>query len=178
MRKHHLGSATLLAVSLLASGAFAGGPTASGSLTVTATVQSGISLSILNAGGMESNMGTANASTDLGSVSKYGAAPSGFSIATFSDHWVLASTNGIGIDVTKSNLTSTDYTLTAQLASAPASGIAWYVDSVQLTDADPVTLATSATYGQTLQHPWSIVLQDSASAASINNVIDFVATAN
>ena len=52
--------------------------TSSGTLTVTGTVESSINLTIESAGGTTSGTGTAAATSDLGSVSKYGSAPTGF----------------------------------------------------------------------------------------------------
>src|SRR6185369_8539497 len=96
--------------------------TSSGTLTVTGTVESSISLTIESAGGTTSGTGTAAATSDLGNISKFGSAPTGFTLARGASNWTLSST--VGVQVVKSNLTSTDYTLTAQLGSAPASGVA------------------------------------------------------
>jgi hypothetical protein len=89
----------------------------SGTLTVTGTVESSISLTIESAGGTTSGTGTPAATSDLGSISKYGSAPTGFTLARGASDWTVSSTVGVKVD--KSNLTSTDYTLTAQLGSAP-----------------------------------------------------------
>ena len=113
--------AVAVAVLTLAFASVASADTASGTLTVTGTVESSINLTIESAGGTTSGTGTAAATSALGSISKYSAAPTGFTLARGASDWTLSSTVGVKVD--KANLTSTDYTLTAQLGSAPASGI-------------------------------------------------------
>src|SRR3954454_21430947 len=95
--------------------------TSSGTLTVMGTVESSISLTIESAGGTTSGTGTAAATSDLGNISKLGSAPTAFTLARGASDWTISST--VGVQVVKANLTSTDYTLTAQLGSAPASGV-------------------------------------------------------
>jgi predicted secreted protein len=159
--------------------AFATGATAatsSGTLTVMGTVESSISLTIESAGGTTSGTGTAAATSDLGNISKYGSAPTGFTLARGASNWTLSST--VGVQVDKANLTSTDYTLTAQLGSAPASGITWKLNGSTLSDSAATTLTSTGTYGSTGSYSWDIVVADSAAAAAIDNSISFTATSN
>ncbi|HEX6098004.1 MAG TPA: hypothetical protein VF432_16880 [Thermoanaerobaculia bacterium] len=150
--------------------------TSSGTLTVTGTVASSINLTIESAGGTTSGTGTASVTSALGSISKYGSAPAGFTLARGASNWTLSST--IGVKVDKANLTSTDYTLTAQLGSAPASGITWKLNGSTLSDASATTLTSTGTYGSTGSYSWDVVVADSAAAAAIDNAIDFTATSN
>lgn len=150
--------------------------TSSGTLTVTATVASSINLTIESAGGTTSGLGTNAATSALGTISKYGSAPTGFTLARGASNWTLSSTAGVKVD--KANLTSTDYTLTAQLGSAPASGITWKLNGSTLSDAAATTLTSTGTYGSTGSYSWDIVVADSAAAAAIDNAIDFTATSN
>jgi predicted secreted protein len=158
----------------VASGAFAA--TSSATLTVTATVDSSISMTIESAGGTTSGTGTSAATSALGSISKFGSAPTGFTLARGASNWTLSST--VGVQVDKANLTSTDYTLTAQLGSAPASGVAWKLNGSTLSDSAATTLTSTGTYGSTGSYSWDIVVADSAAAAAIDNTIDFTATSN
>ncbi len=148
----------------------------SGTLTVTGTVESSISLTVESAGGTTSGTGTAAASSDLGNISKFGSAPTGFTLARGASNWTLSST--VGVQVVKANLTSTDYTLTAQLGSAPASGIAWKLNGSTLSDSAAVTLTSTGTYASTGSYSWDIVVADSAAAAAIDNTINFTAASN
>lgn len=150
--------------------------TNSGTLTVTGTVASSISLTVESAGGTTSGTGTAAANSDLGSISKFGSAPTGFTLARGASNWTLSST--VGVQVDKANLTSTDYTLTAQLGSAPASGIAWKLNGSTLSDSSATTLTSTGTYASTGSYSWDIVVADSAAAAAIDNTINFTATSN
>lgn len=167
---------TLAVLAILAIPSFAHAATSSGTLTVTGTIESSISLTVESAGGTTSGTGTAAATSDLGSISKYGSAPTGFTLARGASNWTISST--IGIQVDKANLTSTDYTLMAQLGSAPASGVTWKLNGSALSDSAATTLTSTGTYGSTGSYSWDIVVAHSASAAAIDNAINFTATSN
>lgn len=168
--------AALAFAAVVATAAAASADTSSGTLTVTGTVESSINLTIESAGGTTSGTGTAAATSALGSISKYGSAPTGFTLARGASNWTLSST--VGVQVDKANLTSTDYTLTAQLGSAPASGIDWKLNGSTLSDSAATTLTSTGTYGSTGSYSWDIVVADSAAAAAIDNTIAFTATSN
>jgi len=167
---------TLAAAALMMTATMASADTSSGTLTVIATVDSSINLTIESAGGTTSGLGTAAATSNLGTISKYGSAPTGFTLARGASNWTLSSTVGVKVD--KANLTSTDYTLTAQLGSAPASGITWKLNGSTLSDSAAATLTSTGTYASTGSYSWDIVVADSASAAAIDNAINFTATSN
>jgi predicted secreted protein len=152
------------------------GAISSGTLTVTGTVISSITLTVESAGGTTSGTGTEAATSALGSVSKFGSAPTGFTLARGASNWALSSTVGVKVD--KANLTSTDYTLTAQLGSAPASGVTWRLNGSTLSDSAATTLTSTGTYGSTGSYSWDIIVADSAAAAAIDNTINFTAVAN
>lgn len=164
------------AVALLATATVAGAATSSGTLTVTGTIESSISLTIESAGGTTSGTGTDAATSALGSISKYSSAPTGFTLARGASDWTLSSTVGVKVD--KANLTSTDYTLTAQLGSAPASGVTWKLNGSTLSDSAATTLTSTGTYGSTGSYSWDVVVADSAAAAAIDNAMSFTATSN
>lgn len=168
--------AVCFTVALFAVASTASAATSSGTLTVTGTVESSVSLTIESAGGTTSGTGTAAASSDLGNISKFGSAPTGFTLARGASNWTLSST--VGVQVVKANLTSTDYTLTAQLGSAPASGIAWKLNGSTLSDSAATTLTSTGTYASTGSYSWDIVVADSAAAAAIDNTINFTAASN
>ncbi|ROZ78823.1 hypothetical protein [Ramlibacter sp. WS9] len=165
-----------LALAALTAVTAAGAATSSGTLTVTGTVESSINLTIESAGGTTSGTGTAAATSALGNISKYGSAPTGFTLARGASDWTLSSTVGVKVD--KANLTSTDYTLDAQLGSAPASGIVWKLNGSTLSDSAATTLTSTGTYASTGSYSWDMVVADSAAAAAIDNAINFTATSN
>ena len=163
-------------VAVLAVASNASAATSSGTLTVTGTIESSISLTVESAGGTTSGTGTAAATSDLGNISKFGSAPTGFTLARGASNWTISST--IGVQVVKANLTSTDYSLTAQLGSAPASGVAWKLNGSTLSDSAATTLTSTGTYASTGSYSWDIVVADSAAAAAIDNTINFTAASN
>ena len=165
-----------VAIATLAFATVASADTAQGTLTVTGTVQSSISLTIESAGGTTSGTGTAAATSALGSIAKYSSAPTGFTLARGASNWTLSST--VGVKVEKANLTSTDYTLGAVLGSAPATGIVWKLNGSSLNDSSDTILTSTGTYGSTGSYSWDIVVADSAAAAAIDNSITFTATSN
>jgi hypothetical protein len=150
--------------------------TSSGTLTITGTVESSITLTVESAGGTTSGTGTDAATSALGNISKFGSAPTGFTLSRGASNWALSST--VGVKVAKANLTSTDYTLTAQLGSAPASGVTWRLNGSTLSDSAATTLTSTGTYGSTGSYSWDIIIADSAAAAAIDNAINFTATSN
>lgn len=168
--------AVLVAVSMFTFASAAMAETSSGTMTVTGTVESSINLTIESAGGTTSGTGTAAATSALGSVSKFGSAPTGFTLARGASDWTLSSTVGVKVD--KANLTSTDYTLTAQLGSAPASGIVWKLNGSTLSDSAATTLTATGTYASTGSYSWDIVVADSAAPGAIDNSVSFTATSN
>jgi hypothetical protein len=166
----------VFALGMMMTATVASAATSSGTLTVTGTVESSINLTIESAGGTTSGTGTAAATSDLGNIAKYGTAPTGFTLARGASDWTISSTVGVKVD--KANLTSTDYTLDAQLGSAPASGIAWKLNGSTLSDSAATTLTSTGTYASTGSYSWDIVFADSAAAAAIDNAINFTATSN
>lgn len=168
--------AVALAFVTLAVAVNASAATSSGTLTVTGTIESSISLTIESAGGSTSGTGTAAATSALGNISKFGSAPTGFTLARGASNWTLSSTVGVKVD--KANLTSTDYTLTALLGVAPASGVTWKMNGGTLSESAATTLTPTGTYASTGSYSWDIVVADSASAAALDNSVSFTATSN
>jgi hypothetical protein len=164
-------------VGLLAVPSFVMADTASGTLTVTGTVVSSITLTVESAGGTFTQGGTSAASTDLGSISKFGAAPTGFTKTNGATTWTLSST--VGVKVLKANSISGTYTLNAKLATAPATGVIWTFDAVALNATTVQALLADGTYATTPTYPWLITIPDSlATASAIDNVIQLSAVAN
>ena len=158
-------------VGMLAFPTFLKAQTGSGTLTVTGTVVGSITVTIESAGGTFTQGGTAAALTSLGSISKFGVIPTGFTRATAATTWTLSS--AIGVKVEKANSISTAYTLNAQLGSVPATGVIWTVNAVALTTGIQA-LTAAGVYGATPAYTWSIQIPDSlATASAVDNVIQF-----
>lgn len=168
--------AIFIAVVALQGVSRASGEVSTGALFVTGTIESSISLTIESAGGTATGTGTGTVNTALGSMSRFSAAPLGFTMARGLGNWTV--TSNVGVQVVKSNLISPSYTLTAQLGSAPLSGVTWKLNGSTLNDGLPTTLTTTGAYGVTFNCGWDITVADSAAAASIDNTIVFTAVAN
>lgn len=150
--------------------------TASGTLTVTGTVESSISLTIESAGGTFSGGGTNAATTSLGSISKFGAVPTNFTRTSTATTWTLAS--NIGVTVLKSNSTSASYTLNAKLSTAPATGVVWSVNELALNASTVTAMTATGAWGSTPTYAWTIEIPDAlADASAVDNVIEFSAIA-
>jgi hypothetical protein len=148
--------------------------TSSGTLTVTGTVVSSISLTIDSAGGSFSGGGTDSAASALGSISKFGALPAAFTRTTTPTTWTLSS--NIGVTVFKANSISTAYTLNAKLATAPATSVIWSVHAKALNAATVTALTAAGAWGSAPTYVWSIEIPDSLPTASaIDNTIEFSA---
>jgi len=148
--------------------------TASGTLTVSGTVASSISLTIDSAGGTFTGAGTDAASSDLGTISKFGALPTSFTRTTTPTTWTLAS--NIGVTVVKANSISTAYTLNAKLATAPATSVIWQVHAKTLNASTVTALTAAGVWGSTPTYVWTIEIPDSLpNASAIDNVVQFSA---
>jgi hypothetical protein len=154
----------------------AGAESATATLAIMADVTPTISITIQSAGGAAVGLGTGAATTALGAVSRVGSPPPGFSIARAPGNYRLSST--IAVLVEAQNLASPDYTLTAQLGSLPAQGIAWKVGGQLLSDGAAATLTSTGAYGITAAHAWEIVVNQDAPPGALDNAILFTATAN
>lgn len=151
--------------------------TASGTLTVTGDVVSSITLTVESAGGTFSSGGTSDATSALGTISKYGAAPTGFTKVAGASTWTLSST--VGVQVLKANSASATYILNAKLATAPATGVVWKLNAFALNAATDTAMTAVGVYAATPTYAWDIEIPDSlATASSINNVIQLSAISN
>jgi hypothetical protein len=146
--------------------------TAAGTLSVTGTVVSSISLTIESAGGTFTQGGTSAALTDLGSISKFGALPTGFTRTTTATTWTLLS--NVGVKVQKANSISTAYTLNAKLSTAPATGVIWTVNAFALNASTVTAMTAAGAWGTSPTYAWTITIPDTH-ASAIDNVLQFSA---
>ena len=149
----------------------------SGSLTVTATVESSIALTFESdaAGVALTNAGTSAATMALGTISAYEtiATPGITRSVTATDFTV---SSPFGVKVVKANSASADYTLTAALGAADATNT-WKINAVTLT-AVSQQVGNDYSYGSAVPHTMSLTVPVGAAAGAINKVINFAATAN
>jgi len=152
--------------------------TASGTLTVTATVTGSINL-VFNsdaAGVALTGAGTNTATLAFGNVSAFGAIGAGIVRTTTATDFTVSS--AVDVQVTKTNSASANYTLTAQLGSADATN-AWSVGGVAVTSAAASTITATGAYAANSNFPVAITVPfTTASGTNISNTINYTATAN
>lgn len=152
--------------------------TANGTLAITGTVQSSVYLTVENAPGGPTltNAGHPDASLALGNVSAYpeSAVPAGFTKTVGASDFTLSA--NFGILVVKSNTSSANYTLKAALTTDPGD-VHWSIDSVALSTVS-ADVTTTDSYGTQVDHPLALTIPLAFTGGSINNTINFTATAN
>jgi hypothetical protein len=165
----------LLLIPSLASGQ---GQTSSGSLAVTAEIQSSISLSFVTdpSGVVLTGSGTNSATLDFGTVSRFGTPP--LNVTETIGVISFTVSTPFDISVLKSNVTSANYALTAQVQTADGVN-GWKIDTFPLTifPAAPTSLTVTGVYGSNVMHTLYLTIPFSE-GANISNTINFVATAN
>jgi hypothetical protein len=149
----------------------------SGTLTVTATVESSIGLTFENdaAGVALTGAGTNAATMALGSVSAYGPiATPGVTRSVSATDFTVSSP--FGVKVIKANTSSANYTLAAALGSADSTN-SWRINSVALTTSSQ-DLGTTYSYGSSVAHTMYLTVPFTASTGAVSKVLNFTATAN
>jgi hypothetical protein len=174
----HLLRAALVAAGLVTIPAFAAAQdTSTGTLTVTATVESSIGLTFENdaAGVALAGAGTNAATMALGAISAFNtvSTPGVTRTVAASDFTV---SSPFAVKVVKANSSSATYTLAASLGSADATN-AWRVNATALTTSNQ-NLGSSYAYGSPVAHTMYLTVPFSASTGAVSKVLNFTATAN
>ncbi len=172
---------TLLTAAVLFLGiaSVASAQTATGTLTVTATVNSSINLVFNNdsAGvALSSGAGTNTATLNFGAVSAFGAVAAGITRTTTATTFTVSTP--VDVLVTKANSASANYTLKAQLGAADAVNT-WQVAGTTVTNAAQATITATGTYAANVPEAIALTIPfTTANATAISNTINFTATAN
>jgi hypothetical protein len=158
---------------------FAAAQTASGTLTVNATVNGSINLVFNNdAAGiaLASGAGSNAATLDFGNVSAFGTIPAAITRTVTATNFTVSTP--VDVLVTKSNSASANYTLKAQLNSADATNT-WAANGASFTNATAGTATATGAYGSNVPVTLAITIPfTTASGTAISNVVNFTATAN
>jgi hypothetical protein len=154
--------------------------TATGTLTVTATVNGSIQL-VFNSDAagvaLSSGAGTNNATLAFGNVSAFGPVAAGVTRTVVAGTSFTVSTP-VDVLVSKSNSASANYTLKAQLGTADATNT-WQVAGNTVTSAAQTTITATGAYGSNAPEAIAITVPfTTASGTLISNTINFTATAN
>ena len=174
----HLVRAAIVAAGLVTIPSFAAAQdTSSGTLTVTATVESSIGLTFENdPAGVTLTGASSNAATmALGAVSAYNTISTpGVTRTVGATNFTVSSP--FGVKVVKANTSSSDYTLTAALGSADATNV-WRINATTLNTSNQSLGATYA-YGSAVAHTLYLTVPFTASTGAVSKVLNFTATAN
>ena len=178
MNTKDLLTAVLLAAGLVTIPSLASAQaTSSGTLTVTATVESSIGMTFENdaAGVTLTGAGTNAATLGFGTVSAYNtiATPNVTRTVSASDFTVSSL---FGVKVVKANSSTSSYTLAAALASADATNT-WRVNGTTLSTSNQ-NLGTSYSYNTAIAHTVYLTVPLTASTGAVSKVLNFTATAN
>ncbi len=178
MKLKLLAGLTILGFATLVSSPVFAATTASGTVAVTATVASSVSLTFVSdpAGITLGGTGTSAATIAFGNVQAYGGVvPANVTKAVNgTTNWTLSTPFDVVVEV--ANQTSLTYTLTAQLNTADATNT-WKIGASTITSASATTLTSTGAYGTTA-YTLGLTIPFSEAAGAISNTVNFVATAN
>ncbi|HEV7454703.1 MAG TPA: hypothetical protein VGO07_05585 [Candidatus Saccharimonadales bacterium] len=159
--------------------------TATGVINATLVNKNGISLQFdTDPGGITLGAAGTNAATaNFGAVSAFGPLSGGVTRPTVTAASYTVRTI-FDVQVVQGGLTSTTYTLTANLAAAAPTGLNYKVDAVTLTAASQ-TIQINGAYNTAIAHNLDLVISTAAPGAGgpavgtpITTTINFTATAN
>jgi hypothetical protein len=157
--------------------------TASSSLVISMSVQSSISLQFLNSSNSGqgycqlTGAGTSTAALNLGIASLAGDNQSCVIFSATGSQYTLATWTYL--EVTESNSSSSSYTLTASLGSAAPTGVTWQIAAMpNALSTSTQTVTTSESYATQYGMYLEVTVQKSVASGSLNETINFTATAN
>jgi hypothetical protein len=158
----------------------------SGQLSITMTVQSSISLifqdnpSVGNPGFCPlTNSGTNNVGLDLGTA----AFPGNFHTSTCVNYQHLTAafyevSSAFDVVVKKSNSSSPNYRLAAEISTAPPNGVVWLLNNVTLSNTTFTQLDAADTYTTPVTKTLQVQVRNNVPAQVLQETITFLATAN
>jgi hypothetical protein len=183
MKNRTISIRKLLATMALLAAAFAIGvqstsaTSSTGTVAVTATTVASVSLTFVTdvAGIALGSSGTSAATMAFGSVQAYGGSVPANVTKTVNGttNWSLATPFDVVVQV--ANQTSSNYTLTAALASADATNT-WALGATNLSTT-AANLTSTGAYGSAA-YTFKLTIPFSAAAGAISNTLNFTATAN
>jgi hypothetical protein len=163
------------------------GQTASSTLVVSMQVQSTLSLVFVNNGSgvgycqvTGANTNSAALNFGIASVAGDNQTCVNFSTAGSGANETYTVASNVYLEVTATNTSSTSFSLTGALGTAPPTNVTWTIAAMPSpplsTTASTITSSTS--YGAPYDMYLSVTVKKSVAAGSLSNTINFVATAN
>ena len=178
--------ALLMSCVLCLFAASAGAQTSSGQLSITMSVQSSITLVFQNNPSVGTtgfcpltNSGTNNVGLDFGTA----AFPGSFHTLACVNYQHIGSavyqvSSAFDVVVTKSNSSSPNYRLAAQISTPPPANVSWLLNNVTLTTTGFTTLDTADNYATPITKTLQVQVKNSVPAQAFLETITFLATAN
>jgi hypothetical protein len=154
--------------------------TASGAMTVSATVQGSLKLAFnSDASGLTlTGAGSNSATLPFGTVMAYGGSlPSTITRAVSSDNTTFTISTPIDVYVFKANVSSSNFTLTAQINTADSVNT-WTVNNVAVTNGSAVAVTSTGSYATNVSMPVALTVPFSNNTGSVSNTINFTVTTN
>jgi hypothetical protein len=151
--------------------------TANGSVAVSATVESSISM-VFNSDGSGvplGGTGTNTATLNFGNISAYGTVAANVTRTVGGVNFTVSTPFDVLINA--SNVAVANCSLTARLASADALNT-WVLGGVPVTSAGAATINAANGYGANTPYTLALSVPLTSAAGAISNTINFTATAN
>lgn len=160
--------------------------TNSAQLTINLSVQSSITLVFNNNPSVGStgfcplsNAGTNNVGLDLGSASFPGGSDSLACVAyAHLGGAVYQVSSAFDVVVTKSNSSSANYRLAAEISTAPPANVSWLLNNITLSNTTFTTLDSTDNYGQSITKTLQVQVKNTVPAQALQETVTFLATAN
>jgi len=162
------------------------GQSGSAQLTLSLTVQSSIGLIFQNnpASGTNgfcplTNAGTNNVGLDLGMATFPGGSDSLACVAYAHIGTAMYQvSSAFDVVVSKSNSSSPNYRLAAQISTAPPANVNWLINNVQLSNTAFTQLDANDSYGAPITKTLQVQVKNTVAAQTLQETITFLATAN
>jgi|SRR5438270_394359 len=160
--------------------------TSSGQLTITMTVQSSITLIFQNNPAVGNtgfcpltNAGTNNVGLDMGVA----AFPGSFHTSTCVNYQHVGASfyqvsSAFDVVVSKSNSSSPNYRLAAEISTVPPVGVIWLINNVTLTTTGFTALDAADNYATPVTKTLQVQVRNNVPAQVLQETITFLATAN
>lgn len=171
--------AALLAAFTMLAGRASAQVTSSGTLTVSATVTSSISMVLDSdsSGVALTGSGTNAATLAFGSVSAFNTEPTNVTGSYDNTNSQFTVTTPFDVYVTQANGTSSNYTFAAALHTSDSTNT-WKIGGTTLTTTSQ-SISTTDSYGANVSHVLSLTIPyATANSTAISEQIDLMATAN
>lgn len=162
------------------------GQSGSAQLSLSLTVQSSINLIFQNNPAVGSNgfcpltnSGTNNVGLDLGVASFPGGSDTLACVAYAHIGGAMYQvSSAFDVVVSKSNSSSPNYRLAAQISTAPPPNVTWLINNVVLTNTAFAALDATDNYATTVTKTLQVQVKNTVAAQTLQETITFLATAN